>query len=397
MKLPKKTQPDPTPDFLPKVVKKSAHGKVLFSQIQLHPTEPMMRTHTGVEGGKVKISAWSSCRATNTGRANERDPMEQTRSQAINKRNKLLRKGGYYEVGEDMDVPKFFLPMLAQSYDKKHPPAFPVRVQPKLNGGRCVATEQELRSRYGDLITMAAPHILKAVQFFYKQGALPKGLILDGELYNHAYAELLNRIMKMVRKKKLTPEMLAESEKHVEFHIYDCYDPSRPHLSLEMRRIILARFATAHAALGGKPCIKFVPTPTVTTKNELDGLYHGWLKEHYEGAMIRATGSVYEPGKRSANLLKYKPRYDAEYPIVEILDGNGKRKNMAARVVILLPDGSTSKANIKWKDQKKIEIWNKREKLKGTLCTVSHAGLTEFGKPFHAYLEVLHETKTRKI
>lgn len=380
-----------------RIFRRAANGGILFWEAELHPTEPKYRSRTGEEGGTIKISAWTTCTPRNEGKSNARTAREQTLAQAGMKRDKLLRKGGYHATRDTIDEAKFFSPMTAQKY-KDVKPAFPLIGQPKFDGGRALTSEKGVFSRYGDDMTVAVPHVFKEVGFFIRQGTLPKGIILDGEIYNHDLAGKLNRIMSILRKKKLTEEEVQFSKENAFYFVYDCYDPARPDLPLEERLKIISRLKIAAAALSGdRTCFRFTLNVPLRNEEELEEYYRQCLEKKYEGTMLRVPGSPYESGCRSKNLLKYKPRYDAEYPIVSIEQGNGKRANMAAKAIIRLPDGKTSKVNFKWKDEEKIRIWNDRDKLVGTLATVSYACLTEFGVPFHPYVEKLHYSAKRKI
>ena len=76
------------------------------------------------------------------------------------------------------------LPMLAQDFkNKKNNVKFPVNIQPKLDGFRCIynTTTGQISTRQGKEY-----NIVKESGELYKElNSLPKGLILDGELYTN--------------------------------------------------------------------------------------------------------------------------------------------------------------------------------------------------------------------
>ena len=54
--------------------------------------------------------------------------------------------------------------------------------------------------------------------------------------------------------------------------------------------------------------------------------YDDFIKQNYEGIMIRNTNGVYKLKFRSNDLIKLKPFLDAEYKIVDFTDGVGRDK-----------------------------------------------------------------------
>jgi ATP-dependent DNA ligase len=102
-----------------------------------------------------------------------------------------------------MNKPK---PMLAGIYVPLAA-KFPVDVQPKLDGLRCMVTADDLvlRSRCGKTYTL--PHIADQLA-----GILPTGAIADGELYIHSVP--LQAIVSLVTRQQTMTGM-------VEFHIFD--------------------------------------------------------------------------------------------------------------------------------------------------------------------------------
>jgi ATP-dependent DNA ligase len=84
---------------------------------------------------------------------------------------------------------------------------FPVDVQPKLDGLRCLVSADDLvlRSRGGKIYSM--PHIAEQLARI-----LPTGVIADGELYIHGVP--LQEIVSLVTRQQIMTST-------VEFHIFD--------------------------------------------------------------------------------------------------------------------------------------------------------------------------------
>jgi DNA ligase-1 len=70
-----------------------------------------------------------------------------------------------------------------------------------------------------------------------------------------------------------------------------------------------------------------VETVIVKTVNEMKEAHNEYVKEGYEGIMIRDPCGVYEPNKRSKYLQKYKEFMEDEFVITGFHDGEGIDKD----------------------------------------------------------------------
>jgi DNA ligase-1 len=174
----------------------------------------------------------------------------------------------------------------------------------------------------------------------------------------------------MVRKTKPTAEDLIESEKLVEYWVYDCYLDGSEKFGERWEFI---------QDTDWPDCVKLVETHKVSDKKHLDILYDLWRKDGYEGQIIR-TNSAYE-NKRSWHLLKRKEVIDKEFKIVSVLEGKGNRSNMAGKIVLRLEDGRTSRAGIKGGETVYKRLWKEQDELIGKLATVEFFSYTPDGKP----------------
>ena len=198
------------------------------------------------------------------------------------------------------------LPMLAQDFKKqKKNVKFPCNIQPKLDGFRCI-----YNTTTGQISTRQCKeyNIVKESGELYKElNSLPKGLILDGELYtNKVNFEELGVLRKT---KKLTKEDLLSLQK-IEYHIYDIIDTN---ITFQQRNLQIQNLfkETNYNKL------IYVPTFTVNSEEEIKEYHIKFLEEKFEGTMIRDINSLYKTKQRSNNLLKYKDFQDAEFKIVD--------------------------------------------------------------------------------
>lgn len=354
-------------------------GHILYWRAEYKGNQ--VRACSGIVGGTEKIGAWTTVEGTNIGKANERTPEQQAIATANQKRDDKLRHG-YHASIDDIEESKYFQPMLADKYNPDKPPKFPVRVQPKLNGERCTITAKEMRSRNGELI-VSCPHLQEAFKNFFKK--CPNARI-DGELYNHDLREHLNRLRSLISKQAPTAAELTESAAFVQFHVYDGFLCEE-----EMKNPL--RFGRLWGELGPSSKVftagvRKVIERVAKSAADLERYYREFLQQGYEGAMLRLPGPYV--CKRTKDLLKYKPRYDAEFTCTGTEDGKGKRVGRLSKVFCVTHNGVKFTANVKWKDPEKARLWEIRDKLVGKKVTVSYAYLTEYGKPFHNYLEKIH-------
>ena len=182
------------------------------------------RTHSGQVEGKITTSKWYDVKATNVGRANERNVAQQAEFEAQAKWQKKL-DAGYTTDKNAVDTSvKFIEPTLAKKWEDRHDKVqYPVFSQPKLDGMRAVITKDGAKSRNGKP-WVTIPHILKSLEPVFK--AFPD-LILDGELYNHEYKEDFNKICSLAKRTKPTEADLEESAEKLQFHWYDIADPNK--------------------------------------------------------------------------------------------------------------------------------------------------------------------------
>jgi ATP-dependent DNA ligase len=96
--------------------------------------------------------------------------------------------------------------------------------------------------------------------------------------------------------------------------------------------------------------------------------------------MIRNPDMQYEIGKRSYSLLKLKDFIDAEYRIVDIIDGDGSDKNLAI-FILETDDGQHFNCRPEGSQENRRELYKNRSKLIGLYVTVRYQELSRDGIP----------------
>jgi hypothetical protein len=226
-----------------------------------------------------------------------------------------------------------------------------VSVQPKFDGLRCVALYNEefgvsmYTRKLKDIIGFI--HLRSFLLGLYKLNNIItlsnnktinfQELYLDGEIYHHGMN--LQDINSIVRKQNNSPDV----DDKLEFYIFDCFLPSNLSLTFTERQEILSKIKFG-SLLYDKEFIKIVPTFKVNSNTELNNMIITFIKNKYEGGVIKLGEGPYEFGfnnKRSSYNLKVKQRFDEEYKIVGFTQGS-KGNNLGAIIWILSnPNGKT--------------------------------------------------------
>ncbi len=291
---------------------------------------------------------------TNEGRANARDSKEQSEFEFDAIIKKQRDKGFGYD-GETRQM--YPMPMLAHKFsDHKGKMDFPVFVQPKLNGMRMLFDGFEGWSRGNKTVI---PEVIKHLNFD------TAGFILDGELMLPGN-QLLQESMKAI--KKYRPELSSK----LLYHVYDIVDTDLPYV--ERYKIIedICRNAPEN--------IKIVNTVRADDESQVMHLHRLFVSDGFEGTMVRDPASFYEIGKRSYSLLKLKDFVDAEYRIVNVVDGDGSDTGLA---IFELETDSGARFNCRpeGSQENRAELYKNRKELVGKFLTIRYFELSRDGIP----------------
>ena len=322
----------------------------------------IIREH-GYVGDKIQKIEKNIKAGKNIGKANETTVYEQAVSEALSLRQKRLDTG-YIEEMPNAATHYVELPMLAQPFQKrKHNIKYPAYVQPKLNGVRCLAKKVAegkitYMSRKGKEYT-TLDHLTPILNKI-----LSVGDILDGEIYIHGMN--FQSIVRLVKKYR------SES-KNLEYHVYDF---AKPNMKFSDRFIELSMIAEGYDEGG------LVVVNTSSAKNEDDVYqYHDlFVRDGYEGVIIRNRDGMYNFDNRSADLQKYKQFEDEEFEIVGGESGTGLHEGCVIFKVRTKHDQTFSVYPKGTLEQRK-EMYNNLKKYIGKMLTVRYQELSEDGIP----------------
>lgn len=283
---------------------KDKSGK--FKQWSIWTVEDSLFIEHGQEGGKLQLKE-EKVKGKNIGRSNETSDSEQAEFEANSRINKQTDKGYRADKNDLDELP--LLPMLANDYLKQgHRIKYPCYASAKLDGVRCLAICTEdgviLKSRGGKLYDVK--HIVSQLTSIMKAGD-----VWDGELYIHG--KYLEEIVSAVKK----PNAMTNE---ISFRIFDVvsdevFEDRITHLKY-IEDILLDNCIYSADVL---------PYQYIKSEVEMKDWHKMYVAQGYEGIMLRNEQGLYESGKRSADLQKYKEFLDEEFEIVAV--GKDKQDN----------------------------------------------------------------------
>jgi hypothetical protein len=178
---------------------------------------------TGFVDGKITRHQPNFSEAKCVGRKNERSVLLQGMMDARSDWVKYMKKG--YSLDGQTRVSARPWPMLAQIYKKRYNKVgFPILVQPKLNGVRCLAHKLEGKGYLYDidLYTRNQTDWLGMPQFRTQLASIPKDIVIDGEIYGRR--SRLNEIQGWSSDEQKSVSATLDGT-DIRYYIYDLFNP----------------------------------------------------------------------------------------------------------------------------------------------------------------------------
>jgi len=360
--------------------KLNANGSLLVWSVETY--ENRYRTLHGHFEGILTADDWVTCEPTNVGKNNHKN----SHLVAIDKAESLIKEKirlGYKESKEQALHGNIrFYPMLATDLKHIKTLKYPLYVQPKLDGVRCLIDHTGLTSRgnkkFDHLKFILEDDLVKAL--------LEQGLVIDGELYNHKLKDDFDIISGLVRKTKLTAQETKDLKENIQYHIYDIYNPRNPNLGFNDRhKVLTIVYGKLKTDLKEFKYTKIVDTYIGARPSDIDLLEEKYVSEGYEGIMLRTFDGVYKnnsSSSRSKDLIKVKRFETKEYEILDVYNGQGAYETMAAKYRIE-NNGVSVLATIKATFEAKREIWQNKADYIGKPVTVRFLSETKEGSLRH--------------
>lgn len=346
------------------IYKVDTKGKMRYLEVSTF--EGALVQISGIVGTDSPIKHEKFCEGKNIGRSNETTAKEQAVSQA----ESLIKEkmtGEYFSSQEAAENGVVVMPMLAKDFNKE------IRklrwgketmfVQPKFDGMRCLSFVHrdlpiKMMSRTGKEI-LGMDHIRKELEGVRARMPLDVNLIiLDGELYVHG--ENFQNNMRFIKKYK---------EGHTERIKYNVYDIVEDKV-FEFRKV--------RPYIVGFTNLLEVSTYLIKSKEELDVWHKEFLKQGYEGTMVRLNNEGYKKNGRSSELLKYKDFLDLSLKIIDIVANENRPEQGTA---VFEHNGNLFKSGMKYSHADRIDMLKNKDRYIGKTAELRFFEYSESGTP----------------
>lgn len=259
----------------------------------------------------------------------------------------------------------------------------------KIDGVRCLMFvkdgEIHTSSRGGKNYDNSAYHITcnpKLKKFMLDNPTL----ILDGELYIHGYS--LQTLSGLARLKKETDKC-----DELQYYIYDVVDTNK---TFEERLEILDHikdelqldFDPNKTFEDGDLQIQMVPHVKVEGWVQIKKTHDSYVKEGFEGAVIRRPDKKYGVNKRTNDMVKVKEYQDGEFKIIGFSEGL-RPEDMV--FVCVTEDGKEFEAKPVGPRELKHEYLERIDEIIGKMATVKYFSFSDGGTPTQPVLKCIRD------
>lgn len=410
------------------VYAKNNAGKVLewYAEIENKDSLVTIRINYGELGGKMIVDTEKVLQGKNLGKANETTPFQQAVNQ-VESRYRRKKKQGYKST-EDLDFVKHAMsgetiheflirklpndrtdendnikPMKAQQYyrskknwispegklytDRKYYymenpyqikekgaiiTKFPCLIQPKINGVRALIyldsnDKVVIRSKEG--LDYNIPHIKEAFQEQFK--TIDGDIVFDGELYipNTALQDIASAVKAT---NLMTPSVM-----------YYAFDLAISEMNNVDRYKKLKEVIPIHFS------VYLVPTYVVSSDTIVQEFTDKFIKEGYEGSILRSKDSEYQFGKRKVNMTKLKRILDDDFMIMDIVPQEKNRT--LGQFFCVTDDGKEFMVNPTGSEEYKQLLLIEKSNHIGKMLQCFFYEYTNDEKPFHIVKAVIRD------
>lgn len=189
---------------------------------------------------------------------------------------------------------------------------------------------------------------------------IKQDIILDGELYVHSTEDNFQDVMKAIKKYRPGISEL------VKYHVYDKVSTNG------------FKERTVREYIKTLSSCKEVSTYEILNKDMMIKYHDIFLKEGYEGSIIRWGNEGYKMNGRSSNLLKYKNFQDSDYLIVDVIPADARPE---WGMIVCQCGEQTFPATPKMSHEEKKQILLNKNEYIGKTAVIKHFGFTESGLP----------------
>jgi ATP-dependent DNA ligase len=350
--------PDDDVEALPILYALNKIGKVNWWRVYIF-TDYYYRLG-GMVNGKTREYTPVYATSKNIGKSNETSGHEQAIFEAKSHWNKKVDQGYRETIPNETEEKKdeIIKPMLANKYVERGEKylKLPFGGSRKFDGIRCIAMltsdgKVRITSRNGKVLNFMECIRKQIVEMLSNYGN--KKIILDGELYNHSMP--FNEISGLARK-TTTPSKYDEK---IQLHIYDIVDEN---MIYSERVEELKKLQVLHNERFIDGNLKFEFYELINSHDEVKELHDKYVKEGYEGLMLRNLDGMYKQKYRSNDLLKYKDFEDMEVEVVGALQSESGNEKGAVVFVCAYP-GSEKTFTVRPRGSIAKRRWQYKQKI----------------------------------
>lgn len=321
-------------------------------------------TTFGYINGKTKVFNREISNGKNIGKKNQTSHYEQALKEVCSRINKK-KDEGYKENLENFEIKDkkqdIIYPMLALNYkNRNHNIKFDCYVQPKIDGCRCIFYNRKLYSRKGKTYN----YLIHIIEEIYN---CP--FILDGELYSDILT--FQELCGLIKKQKLNDK---DKEKiiHIKYIVYD----------IVSEEIFEERYKKLKVYFDENnfKSINLLLTEICKSKEDIIEKKVEYIKNGYEGLIIRNKNGKYKQNYRSPDLQKYKDFIDNEYEIIGYKNGRGSEKECIIWIC-KTKDGKRFNVRPSGTFDERKKIYKNADRYIGKFLTVRYQELTSDNIP----------------
>lgn len=308
----------------------------------------------------------------------------------LRKKYKDKYDNGYRVAGEktfDMKA------MLANKLTKKVKLNYPVYIQRKIDGIRCLVRYDEDTDKYvylsrtNKIFPYCPKHFNKDVSLL--MSFLPSGIYLDGEMVIFGESNFQRFVSVFLSKKNEDPKY-----KDVVYNIFDFATKER--LSYDVRyEMLMKAFERFNKEKEGKSRIQLVECYSASSYDEIMTFEDVFVEEGYEGVIIRKIADEERSEKsidqsvyvfsRTNNLLKFTRWISEECEIFDISPGEGKFGDCGI-ITLINPLYTKGESEVKYfkvtapgSFEEKEEYLKNKEEYIGKMLTVKYKSISDTG------------------
>ncbi len=234
--------------------------------------------------------------------------------------------------------------------------------QPKLDGERCLAwpvarhpdmiglhvEEQTTLRSSSDAVIDSIPHIRIELDSFFTHTS--PNFILDGEL--HAKGLNQNQIHSILSRKNTKHPRYQD----IKLNVFDLAEDS---IIQDARIKMIQSLKRHYVDTGILRHINVVQSILVTDFSQVNDLCEHFIEQGFEGIILRRISGMYE-GRRSTNIMKFKPTESAIYRVIKFIEEktkNGVPKNRLGSIQCVGDDGVVFYVGSGLTEKERIEWW----------------------------------------